>query len=99
MKFLYSYLLNCLPCSQWLGWYNPMTKEKSLKTEEISKWLKVGAEPSDTVASLLRKAGVLPPRWQGDAARAGEKEEDKAPDGEEEAEDGDEPEQEEEEED
>jgi len=38
-----------------LGFYNPRTKEYSLKKERINYWLKIGAYPSDTVAMLLRK--------------------------------------------
>lgn len=26
-------------------------------------WIGVGAQPSNTVARLLRKAGILPPTW------------------------------------
>ena len=39
-----------------LGYYNPLTKETHLNAESIQKWIKDGAEPSDTVASLLKKA-------------------------------------------
>lgn len=44
---------------QYLGWYNPMSKEVSLAKEGIQRWLERGAEPSDTVAALLRKQLVL----------------------------------------
>jgi small subunit ribosomal protein S16 len=46
-----------------LGWYDPIaTEEKqvSLKLDRIDYWLSVGAQPSRTVASLLRKAGCEP---------------------------------------
>merc|ERR1712176_1074315 len=39
-----------------LGWYNPLTKETYINAESVQKWLAEGAEPSDTVASLLKKA-------------------------------------------
>ena len=39
-----------------LGWYNPLTKETYINAESVQKWLSDGAEPSDTVASLLKKA-------------------------------------------
>ena len=39
-----------------LGFYNPLTKETSLNAESIQKWIKDGAEPSETVAALLKKA-------------------------------------------
>merc|ERR1711992_139351 len=39
-----------------LGFYNPLTKETSLNAESIQKWIKDGAEPSETVAALLKRA-------------------------------------------
>ena len=36
-----------------LGWYNPHTKETSLKKEEILKYIGNGAIPSNSVAKLL----------------------------------------------
>ena len=46
-----------------LGWYDPIAPEErqvNLKIERIDYWLSVGAQPSRTVASLLRKAGCDP---------------------------------------
>jgi small subunit ribosomal protein S16 len=42
-----------------LGYYNPISDEVSLKEEEILKWLKTGAQPSDTVRRILQKANVI----------------------------------------
>jgi small subunit ribosomal protein S16 len=44
-----------------LGYYDPKTEPYLLKLDEEKaiKWLKVGAQPSDTVRALLRKVGVL----------------------------------------
>jgi len=44
-----------------LGYYDPKTDPFTLKidTDKSLKWLKVGAQPSDTVRSLFRKAGIL----------------------------------------
>jgi ribosomal protein S16 len=46
-----------------LGTYDPANKvaEKQLKidAELAKKWLKTGAQPTDTVRSLLYKAGVI----------------------------------------
>jgi small subunit ribosomal protein S16 len=42
-----------------LGYYNPISDEVSLKTEEILQWLKTGAQPSDTVRRILQKANVI----------------------------------------
>jgi small subunit ribosomal protein S16 len=41
-----------------LGYYNPRTKETVLETAGLLKWLRRGAKPTDTVDSLLRKAGI-----------------------------------------
>ena len=46
-----------------LGWYDPIgpeDKQVELKIDRIDYWLSVGAQPSRTVASLLRKAGCEP---------------------------------------
>ncbi len=44
-----------------LGYYDPKTEPYLLKLDEEKaiKWLKVGAQPSNTVRALLRKAGIL----------------------------------------
>ena len=44
-----------------LGYYNPKTEPAtvSLKEEEILAWLNNGAQPTDTVRSLLSKAGIM----------------------------------------
>ena len=44
-----------------VGWYDPKPKDLKLniETDRAIYWLSVGAQPSDTVRSLLRKAGVL----------------------------------------
>lgn len=39
-----------------LGYYNPRSKDLQLNKEAVEKWMKNGAQPSDTVASLIRKA-------------------------------------------
>ncbi len=45
-----------------LGIYNPNEKEAEkqvrLERERIEYWLKVGAQPSDTVRSLLKRSGI-----------------------------------------
>lgn len=46
-----------------VGWYNPHTKEIDLKKEEIATWLEKGAQPSNTVAKLLKDNGVKLPAW------------------------------------
>ncbi len=44
-----------------VGTYNPTTEpaEVNLKEEEILKWLRQGAKPSDTVRNLLSSAGIM----------------------------------------
>jgi small subunit ribosomal protein S16 len=44
---------------QNLGWYDPLRKETNLNAPAIKKWLSVGAQPSDTVRALLKKAMVI----------------------------------------
>jgi small subunit ribosomal protein S16 len=49
-----------------LGTYNPIVnrdgaKEIRLKTDRIKYWISVGAQPSDRVAWVLGKFGILPP--------------------------------------
>lgn len=43
-----------------IGHYNPLTKPPTVKidVEKAQRWLKEGAQPTDAVARLLRKAGV-----------------------------------------
>lgn len=42
-----------------LGFYNPRTDQTTLNAPAIAKWLKNGAQPTDTVRSILKKANVL----------------------------------------
>ena len=46
-----------------LGFYDPLQRDESkqfeFKADRIKYWLSVGAQPSDTVTSLLRKAGII----------------------------------------
>ncbi|NLF33179.1 MAG: 30S ribosomal protein S16 [Planctomycetes bacterium] len=45
-----------------LGWYDPCNKNPDkqihLNVERIQYWLNVGAQPSDTVADLLKRHGI-----------------------------------------
>lgn len=41
---------------EYLGWYDPLRKETNLNAPAIKKWLGNGAQPSDTVRNLLKKA-------------------------------------------
>lgn len=44
-----------------IGFYNPVTQPATIEVnfEKALKWLEVGAQPTDTVNSLLSKEGVL----------------------------------------
>ena len=44
-----------------VGYYTPLTNSDEVKLEEdkIFEWLEKGAQPSDTVRSLLSKAGLM----------------------------------------
>ena len=45
-----------------LGHYNPRTEpiEFNVDAEKARAWLDKGAQPSDTVVRLFKKAGILP---------------------------------------
>jgi small subunit ribosomal protein S16 len=47
-----------------VGFYNPQTDPYTLQVnqERAKYWLDHGAQPTDTVRSLLVKSGVIPPR-------------------------------------
>ena len=44
-----------------IGYYNPLTEPKQVKIDEekANKWLATGAQPTDTVKRLLKKAEIL----------------------------------------
>lgn len=44
-----------------IGTYNPLVEPSEVKINEDSarKWLSNGAQPTDTVKSLLKKTGIL----------------------------------------
>ncbi|MEM6257177.1 MAG: 30S ribosomal protein S16 [Planctomycetota bacterium] len=48
-----------------LGYYHPCNKDESkqvsLNAERIQYWLGVGAQPSETAAALIKKAGIEKP--------------------------------------
>ena len=43
-----------------IGYYNPLEEPMALKvdTEKAQKWISNGAQPTDTVKALLKKAGM-----------------------------------------
>ncbi|MBP9771951.1 MAG: 30S ribosomal protein S16, partial [Candidatus Pacebacteria bacterium] len=42
-----------------IGFYNAVTKQKSMNTEKAKHWLAKGAQPSDTVYNMLVTEGVI----------------------------------------
>ena len=44
-----------------IGYYNPLTEPKTFKVDEekAKKWIADGAQPTDTVKTILKKNGVL----------------------------------------
>lgn len=44
-----------------LGYYNPLTEPAEIKidAEKAKKWLSNGAQPTETVKSLLKKSGIV----------------------------------------
>ena len=48
-------------CIEEIGTYNPMTAPAviTVDAEKAQTWIKNGAQPTDTVRTLLKNAGVL----------------------------------------
>ena len=44
-----------------IGYYNPLTNPAEIKinVEKAEKWLNDGAQPTETVKSLLKKSGIV----------------------------------------
>ena len=42
-----------------IGFFNPRSDELKIDAEKAKTWLSNGAQPTDTVRGLLKKAGVL----------------------------------------
>ena len=44
-----------------IGYYNPLTNPAEVKidAEKAEKWLNNGAQPTETVKSLLKKSGIV----------------------------------------
>ena len=48
-------------CIEEIGTYNPLTQPATITVdaEKAQTWIKNGAQPTDTVRTLLKNAGVL----------------------------------------
>ena len=48
-------------CIEEIGSYNPLTEPATITidAEKAQQWIKNGAQPTDTVKALLKKASVL----------------------------------------
>lgn len=55
-----------------IGHYNPLTEPATvdINEEKALKWLKDGAQPTDTVSSMLRRLGILDKFKQGSQAKS-----------------------------
>ena len=44
-----------------IGYYNPLTTPAEIKldAEKAKKWIQNGAQPTETVKSLLKKSGIV----------------------------------------
>ena len=42
-----------------VGYYSPITKQFKCDAEKIQKWLSSGAQPTETVLTLLKKAEII----------------------------------------
>ena len=44
-----------------IGWYNPLVEPSAIHIDEAKafKWLNVGAQPTDSVTSLLKRTGAM----------------------------------------
>lgn len=63
---------NSGPALETLGTYNPRTRPSLIKLDTASalEWLREGAEPTDTVVSIFKKAGVWEMYRAGGTAEA-----------------------------
>ena len=52
-----------------VGHYNPNTKETTLDTEAVAKYLKNGAQPSSRVARILKAEKIALPKWYKEAPK------------------------------
>ena len=48
-------------CIEEIGTYNPLTEPATItvNAEQAQAWIKNGAQPTDTVRTLMKNAGVL----------------------------------------
>ncbi len=42
-----------------VGFYNPITKQYKFNLEKVREWVSYGAQPTETVKSLLEKADII----------------------------------------
>lgn len=46
-------------CLDYIGFYNPYTKNYKVNEEKIKDWLKKGAQPTKTFRELLVRKGII----------------------------------------
>ncbi len=42
-----------------IGYYNPLSKELKVENELAQKWIGNGAQPTETVRTLLKRSGAI----------------------------------------
>jgi ribosomal protein S16 len=47
------------PPAEDLGWWNPLLDKYEFNKERVQYWIKIGAQPTDTVWNLLITAGII----------------------------------------
>ena len=60
-------------CIEEIGFYDPTRRPAAVQVDEAAalRWLRHGAQPSETARALLRKAGVLRALRAGEGSDAG----------------------------
>ncbi len=48
-------------CIEEIGYFNPLTEPETIQidAEKATKWIKNGAQPTDTVKALLKKSNII----------------------------------------
>ncbi len=54
-----------------LGWFDPIAPDNQINfnADRVKHWLAIGAQPSETVANLLKKVGITPTVGKGNGVR------------------------------
>ena len=61
-------------CLEDLGWYDPVSKKGDLKGERVAYWVEKGAQPTASVAQLLKRYKILPKKPESQKVERSSKE-------------------------